>query len=84
MLGNKAKKELRSLDREIKSRVLDLFARLEEEPVPYKEYDLRKIEARDESYRIRLSSFRVLYSVSWAEKIVWVAKIERRSENTYD
>ena len=83
MLSNKAKKQLRGLEQEIRARVDRLLEKLEQEPVPYQEYDLKKLEDRDENYRVRLSSFRVVYWVRWTEKTVWIAKIERRSENTY-
>jgi len=84
-LSNKAKKQLRDLQpAEIKSRAMDALARLEQEPIPYKEYELRKVEGREETYRIRLSSFRIVYKIKWQEKIISVAKIERRSDNTYD
>lgn len=84
LLSNRAKKQLHNIDVRMKGRVLELFGALEQDPVPYKEYDLRKLEARSETYRIRLSIFRIVYQVLWSEKTILVAKIERRSETTYD
>ncbi|MCX6768172.1 MAG: type II toxin-antitoxin system RelE/ParE family toxin [Candidatus Micrarchaeota archaeon] len=84
LLSNKAKKQLRQADPEIRSRAGKLFETLEREPVPANEYDVRKIEGRDETYRIRLSSFRIVYRVQWSEKTIWIAKTEKRSETTYD
>ena len=83
LLSNTAKKQLPQLEPKMRGRVTQLFKRLEEVSVPYKDYDMRKIEGRDETYRVRLSSFRVLYRVLHAEKTVWIEKIERRSGNTY-
>ncbi len=84
ILGNKAEKQCAALEEKIKVRVIELFKTLEEEPVPYKKYDLKKLQGRDETYHIRFSRFRVTYQVYWAEKSIEVAKVERRSDNTYD
>ena len=83
LLSNAAKKQLKLLQKDYEERVIPLLERLEQEPVPSKEYDVRKLGGRDETYRARLSSFRVEYRVLWEEKTVWVAFIERRSGSTY-
>ncbi len=84
LLGNKAKKQFKSLQTDYRERVKEVFRKLESEPVPYKDYDLRKLEGRSETYRLRLSSFRVVYQVLWNEKTILVGRIERKSETTYD
>jgi len=83
-LGNKAEKQLEGLDGKMRIRAEGLFVILMDNPVPAKEYDLRKIKGEIGSYRIRLSGFRVTYEVFWMEKIVRIAKIELHSETTYD
>ncbi len=68
----------------MRARVEDLFKVLEQEPVPAAfHYDLRKVEGEGDTYRIRLSSYRVVYLVLWAEHIVRIGRIERKSETTY-
>ncbi len=47
-------------------------------------YDLRKVEGEQDTYRIRLSSHRAIYTVYWDEKTIRVTRIERRKGNTYD
>ena len=81
---NKAEKQLRKLEPAIRLRVKELILVLEQTPVPADEYDLVKIAGEEDSYRIRLSSYRLVYRVYWEKKIIGVAKIERRSEATYD
>ena len=83
LLSNKAEKQLRWLDSSMRSKISELFKALEETPVPAAQYDLKKIRGEQDTYRIRLSSFRVLYCVFWDEKVVRIAKLERRSETTY-
>ena len=82
-VSNKAEKQIRDLDSKMKERVLELLKVLEEAPVPTKQYDLVKLGGREDSYRIRLSSHRMVYAVFWKDKIVRVAKVERKSDNTY-
>lgn len=83
-MSNKAEKQFCSLEKKIRERVEALFKVLEQSPVPRAfHYDLSKIEGRDDSYRIRLSSFRVVYHIFWSEHVVRVETIERKSETTY-
>lgn len=83
ILTNKARKQFKKLDTAMRGRVEELFNVLQLKPVPAEEYDLKKIAGELDTYRVRLSSFRVIYRVYWANKVVGVAKIERRSETTY-
>ena len=83
LLSNAAKKQLKLLEKDYNERISVLFGFLEQEPVPSKEYDVRKLAGRDETYRIRLSSYRIEYRILWEKKMIWVAFIERRSESTY-
>ncbi len=81
--SNKAEKQLREVEKDIYARAIELFKTLEQNPVPAKQYNLLKIVGRADTYRVRLSSYRVIYTVFWEEKIVRILKIERRSETTY-
>ncbi|MFH1443124.1 MAG: type II toxin-antitoxin system RelE/ParE family toxin, partial [Candidatus Micrarchaeota archaeon] len=67
----------------IREKLVKLFVIMKENPAPFREYDLIKLEGSGHSYRIRLSSFRILYEIYWNEKIVRITSIERRSETTY-
>lgn len=52
-------------------------------PVPARHFDLMKIAGEEDTYRIRLSSYRAVYAVYWEEKIIRVIKIEKRKGRTY-
>ena len=70
LLSNKAEKQYKRLDAAIRLRVEELFRTLEQKPIPADDYDLLKID--EDTYRIRLSSFRVVYRVYWESKqSVW-------------
>jgi len=42
-------------------RIKELFLVLENEAVPYKLYDIRKMEGWDHAYRIRIGDIRIIY-----------------------
>ena len=81
--SNQALKFLRKGDPQVRRRVHELVALLKLKPVPSPEYDSIKLEGKDGRYRIRLSSYRVVYSVRWKEKEINLLKVERRDEHTY-
>jgi mRNA-degrading endonuclease RelE of RelBE toxin-antitoxin system len=81
--SNQAEKAIKSCESKLKARLEELFERLTQNPVPAKEYDLRKIAGMEGTYRIRVSSFRVTYCIYWEQKIIRILKIGRRDESTY-
>ncbi len=81
--SNNAEKFLKKCDEKIKARLNELFLKLGQNPVPAKEYDLRKIAGEANTYRIRLSRYRTTYCIYWEQKIIRILKIERRKESTY-
>jgi mRNA interferase RelE/StbE len=81
--SNKSEKALKKIDSKFLKKIIILFKKLEKNPVPAQEFDLRKITGTNETYRIRLSSFRVLYSIYWEKEIIRILKIERRKSRTY-
>ena len=82
-LSNKAEKFAKKCGTKLKNRLKRLFERLEQNPVPARDFDLRKIAGAQDTYRIRLSSVRATYSIYWEEKKIRALKIERRKESTY-
>jgi len=81
--SNSAAKALRDVDSKLEARLKQLFVCLSQNPVPAKEFNVKKLDGFDAVYRIRLSSHRVAYAVYWNEKVIRVSSIERRSETTY-
>lgn len=81
--SRKAKKFLADCEFKFKKRFELVSVALITNPLPAHEFDLLKIEGKDNMYRIRLSSFRILYEIFWNEKIIRVTKIERRKDRTY-
>ncbi|MDP3742096.1 MAG: type II toxin-antitoxin system RelE/ParE family toxin [Candidatus Micrarchaeota archaeon] len=82
-LSNKAEKQFKQLEDKLHTKIIELFKTLENNPVPKEQYDLLKVGGEPDTYRIRLSSHRTVYRIFWQEKVIRIAKIERRTETTY-
>jgi len=84
MLSGKSKKFIKGCDKKFSEILRETFHKLSENPVPAKDYNLKKIKgAESNRYRIRISNFRIIYRVLWNEKVVRILKIERRKDRTY-
>jgi len=76
-------KSIEKLDRKTRLKLLDLFLRLKEKPVPASEFHVLKLSGSKNAYRIRLQNFRVIYDVYWKEKKIEILKVEKRKGRTY-
>lgn len=85
LLGNKAQKEYRELDPKMQARVNEVLEILETNPKPYGLVrDLKKLKGTENEFRVRLSSHRLLYKIDYYRYEVWVSKIDKKTDNTYD
>lgn len=66
-LSRKAHKILKTLDRSIRSRIVERLLELEENPYPG---DRIKVHGMEGVYRIRVGDYRVLYEVRRKEGII--------------
>ena len=83
-LSGKSEKFFRKSEEKLQLRLKMLFETLEQSSVPATEYDIKKIGSGEfDTYRVRLSSYRVIYAVHWKDKIIRVIKIERKKDRTY-
>jgi len=70
-------KKLRLLDSYIR-KIKSLLSTLKSEPIPWREFDIKKIEGGDNLYRIRIGNYRIFYSVDKKEKLIKILDIEKR------
>jgi mRNA interferase RelE/StbE len=68
-LSNRAEKGLKKY-RDSRSKLLELFAVLKENPIPADSFDVCKIEDRSDTYRVRLGDMRVVYGMDWGRRSV--------------
>jgi len=76
---HRAARALENLPREYQLKVLKVLETLEENPLPSQEYDLRKLRGFEDTFRIRLGSIRLVYSIDWVSGTIIVHFIGPRS-----
>ncbi|MEK6946410.1 MAG: type II toxin-antitoxin system RelE/ParE family toxin [Nanoarchaeota archaeon] len=76
-LSQKAQKFLEKLDKHIRDRVEERLKKLGEEPVPSDAKFIYR-DNEDKVFRYRIGDFRALYKLKDKEKIVLIAKIDKR------
>ena len=77
-LSRKSIKFLDKLDAHIRERIRDRLKRLGVDPVPSDTKFIGRDKQGEKVFRYRIGDFRALYKVKDAEKIVLVAKIDKR------
>ena len=81
--SSKAKKFIKKCDEKTRNRIKEALSLISQNPYPSQEFDFKKISGEEDTYRIRLSSHRIIYAIYHAEKTIRIIKIERRDEHTY-
>jgi len=81
--SNKAKKEIKRLDKYYLKRITELFGVLLSDPTPSEFYDLKKLSGSDNEYRIRIGKIRIVYEVDWITKRIKVWEVTPR-ETAYE
>ncbi|CAG0980697.1 MAG: type II toxin-antitoxin system RelE/ParE family toxin [Candidatus Methanoperedens sp.] len=82
-LSNAAKKALMNLDKRIAERAKKALLTLKTSPLPIKEYDIKQLVGEEDTYRLRISRYRIVYDIDWNNKTITVIKIDKRDEKTY-
>jgi len=63
-------KVLEELDRKRRKRFEEAFSILKKNPIPFRELDVVKLRGYENTYRIRIGDYRIIYEVPWDEKRV--------------
>lgn len=82
-LSNAAKKALKNLDKRIVEKAKKALLTLKTSPLPIKDYDIKKLAGEEDTYRLRISRYRIVYDIDWGNKVITVIKIDKRDEKTY-
>ena len=83
LVKHKAKKYLDEVDINYREKIKTAIRFLAYEPVPFKEYDVKKVQGLENTYRIRIGKFRFIYSIFEEDRSIVITKIDRRDESTY-
>jgi Cytotoxic translational repressor of toxin-antitoxin stability system len=60
-------------------RFSELVDLLKLNPVPWKEFDIKKVAGAEDTYRVRIGGFRVIYYVDKIDKTVHILRFDSRS-----
>lgn len=82
-LSNAALKALKNLDNRIVQKAKKALLTLKSSPLPIKEYDIKKVEGIEDTYRLRIGNHRIIYKINWDVKEIYILKISKRDEKTY-
>ncbi len=72
-----AEKELRGIDRQFISRILEAVNSLSDNPFPSQH---RKLQGSESSYRIRIGDYRVIYQADIENMIIVIYHIRHRKD----
>ncbi len=75
-INRSAEKELDALQSNLRARIVDRLLKLEENPRPHR---VKKLQGQ-EAYRLRVSDYRILYTINDAERVVIIYAIGHRRE----
>ncbi len=60
----------------------ELLEILKVNPIPWKSFDVRKIKGIEDTYRVRIGDYRVIYFIDKASKTIHILKFDIRG-NVY-
>ncbi len=72
-----AEKELRGINRQFISRILEAVNSLSDDPFPSQH---RKLQGSESSYRIRIGDYRVIYQADIENKIIVIYHVRHRKD----
>jgi len=78
VIHKRVTKELKSLQKAHLRRFSEFAEMLKVNPVPWREFDIRKIGGTENTYRARIGDYRVIYFIDKPNKIIHILKLERR------
>jgi mRNA interferase RelE/StbE len=72
---NKAEKNLRKIPEPFKKKLFVAACALSKNPFPR---GLEKLTDRDNTYRIRIGQYRIVWFVDYKNNVVWIVNIDKR------
>lgn len=64
-----------------RDKIVVALSSLESNAFP-KQYDIRKLKGKENTFRIRIGNIRIIYKISWDERIIYIYDVDSR-ENIY-
>lgn len=83
ILSRKANKFLQGLEHKVRSKVISPLEELADYPFSLKRHDIKKIQGRENTFRLRVGDLRAIFYVDKEEERVIILKIDYR-ESVYE
>ena len=74
----RAARTLERLPKEYRLRVLEVLDELKTDPIPYRNYDIKKLKGFEDTFRVRIGDIRIVYTIVWSSRIITVHLIGPR------
>ncbi|MCD6300691.1 MAG: type II toxin-antitoxin system RelE/ParE family toxin [Staphylothermus sp.] len=71
-IKRKAARTLERLPKEYRLRVLEVLDKLKTNPIPYKDYDIKKLKGFEDTFRVRIGDIRIVYTIYWSSRMITV------------
>jgi len=68
----RAVRTLERLPKDYRLRVLEVLDKLRTNPLPFRDYDIKKLKGFEDTFRIRLGDIRIVYIIDWSSKMITV------------
>ena len=69
-IKRRAVKTLERLPEHYKLKVLEALDKLKTDPVPFRDYDIKKLKGFEDTFKIRIGDIRVVYTINWGSKTI--------------
>jgi mRNA interferase RelE/StbE len=80
LLHNRVTKKLKKLEKTHLKKFAEVIDTLEKDPYPWKNFDLKKIKGIEDTYRIRIGGYRVVYYIEKDKGRIHILKLETREK----
>ena len=80
LIHKKLAKSTKNLTKNHLEKFAKLIDVLSKNPYPWKEFDLKKIEGTEDTYRIRFGKYRIIYYIDKEQKTIHILKFEFRKK----
>ncbi len=78
LIKEHAQKSLFKINKKYRNRIIKVLTDLRNNPVPYKIYDIKKLEGCENHFRIRVGKIRIVYELFAKESKIKVHDIDFR------
>ncbi|MGQ4834391.1 MAG: type II toxin-antitoxin system RelE family toxin [Candidatus Asgardarchaeia archaeon] len=80
LINKRIIKTISSFSKSNKRKIITFLEKLVYDPIPSKDYDIKKLKGFENVYRVRFGNYRLIYAIYKREKIIKVIKITLRKK----